>query len=128
MLNIIRRRTWRYCALVLTGALFFVRGADAQITNAATTNSSTTITTGGTFQTVLPALGTGAVRRSITIQNNNTGADNCWVFLGTGAATTARSILLPTGGSYQRYYPYVPSDAVQMTCTTTGDSVYIDTQ
>ena len=127
MLNIIRRRTWRYCALVLTGALFFVPQALAQ-TNLATINNSTTITTGGTFQTVLPALGTGAVRRSITIQNNNTGTDNCWVFLGSGAATTARSILLASGGSYQRYYPYVPSDAVQMTCTTTGDSVYIDTQ
>jgi hypothetical protein len=127
MLNIIRRRTWRYCALVFTGALFFVAQADAQ-TNLATINNSTTITTGGTFQTVLPALGTGAVRRSITIQNNNTGTDNCWVFLGSGAATTARSILLASGGSYQRYYPYVPSDAVQMTCTTTGDSVYIDTQ
>ena len=127
MLNTIRRRTWRYCALVLTGALFFVPQALAQ-TNLATINNSTTITTGGTFQTVLPALGTGAVRRSITIQNNNTGTDNCWVFLGSGAATTARSILLASGGSYQRYYPYVPSDAVQMTCTTTGDSVYIDTQ
>jgi hypothetical protein len=127
MLNTIRRRTWRYCALVLTGALFFVPQALAQ-TNLATINNSTTITTGGTFQTVLPALGTGAVRRSITIQNNNTGTDNCWVFLGSGAATTAKSILLASGGSYQRYYPYVPSDAVQMTCTTTGDSVYIDTQ
>ena len=127
MLNTIRRRTWRYCALVLTGALFFVPQALAQ-TNLATINNSTTITLGGTFQTVLPALGTGAVRRSITIQNNNTGTDNCWVFLGSGAATTARSILLASGGSYQRYYPYVPSDAVQMTCTTTGDSVYIDTQ
>jgi hypothetical protein len=127
MLNTIRRRTWRYCALVLTGALFFVSQAAAQ-TNLATTNNSTTIATGGTFQTVLPVLGTGAVRRSITIQNNNTGTDNCWVFLGSGAATTAKSILLASGGSYQRYYPYVPSDAVQMTCTTTGDSVYIDTQ
>jgi hypothetical protein len=121
------RRLSNCAAVLVAAALLFAPNALAQ-TNLATTNNSITIATGLTFQTVLPALAAGAVRRSITIQNNNTGTDNCWLFLGSGTATAAKSILLASGGSYQRYYPYVPSDAVQMTCTTTGDSVYIDTQ
>jgi hypothetical protein len=96
-------------------------------TNLATTNGSTTIATGNTFQTVLTALSAGAQRRSLTIQNNNT-TDSCWIFIGSGAATKATSIVLLAGISYQRYYPYVPSDAIQATCVTTGDSIYIDTQ
>jgi hypothetical protein len=98
-------------------------------TNAATTNGSVTIATGNTFQTAVSALGVSpAQRRSLTIQNNNTNGDNCWVFIGGGAATKATSILLGQGGSYQRYYPYVPSDAIQATCVTTSDTLYVDTQ
>ena len=90
---------------------------------APTTNGSVTITTGNTFQTVL----TAATRRSLTVQNNNT-ADNCWLFIGSGTASKANSILLLPGGSYARYFPYTPSDALQATCATTSDTFYIDTQ
>lgn len=100
----------------------------AQTTPAATTNASVVITLGNTFQTVLAALGAPpAQRRSITIQNNNA-ADNCWLFIGAGSATAARAILLLPGGSYARYYPYVPSDAIQATCASTNDTLYLDTQ
>ena len=101
----------------------------AQITNAVTTNSSVTIATGNTYQVVLPTVGVPpAIRRSLTIQNNQVTADNCWIFFGTGTATKATSILLPPGQAYTRYYPYIPSDAIQATCATTGDSLYVDVQ
>jgi hypothetical protein len=94
-----------------------------------TTNGSVTITTGNTFQTVLAAttFTVDQQRKSVTIQNNNT-SDSCWVFIGAGTATKAISILLTSGGSYQRYFPYVPSDAIQATCASNGDTLYIDTQ
>jgi hypothetical protein len=98
--------------------------------NLATTNSSITIAAGNTFQQAVAALGVApATRRSITIQNNNTSTDNCWVFIGaTGSATKGTSILLAPGGSYQRYWPYVPSDNIAATCANTSDTLYVDIQ
>lgn len=96
-------------------------------------NSSTTITTGNTFQTVLPALtsttypGTPS-RRSLTIQNNNTTTDNCWLWVTTGTPSEAKAILLQPGQGYTRYWPYVPSDAIQATCASSSDTLYVDTQ
>jgi len=102
--------------------------ATAQIVNAQTTNASVVIATGNTFQTILAALGTPPTpRRSLTIENNNA-TDSCWVFVGASAATKGISILLLPGGSYTRYYPYVPSDAIQATCATTADTIYVDVQ
>lgn len=97
-------------------------------TVAPTTNSSTTIATGNTFQTLLAAITSNSQRRSLTVQNNNTNGDNCWLFIGAGGAAKATSILLGQGGSYQRYYPYVPNDVIQATCTTTADTIYVDLQ
>jgi hypothetical protein len=95
---------------------------------APTLNLSVTIAVASSFQSV-PGLTAGATsRRSLTIQNNNA-TDSCWVFLGpTASATKARAILLIPGGSYQRYYPYIPNDNVAVTCATAGDFVYVDTQ
>lgn len=91
-----------------------------------TVNGSVTIATGSTFQSVLAS---SSNRQSITIQNNNTNGDNCWLFIGANAsATKATSILLGQGGSYQRYYPFLPSDNISATCTTTSDTLYVDTQ
>jgi hypothetical protein len=93
------------------------------VSGAPTTNSSATIVTGNTFQTVLSA----GVRHSLTIENNNT-TDSCWVFVGGGSATKGTSVLLLAGSAYTRYYPYVPNDAIQATCATTSDTLYVDTQ
>src|SRR5712672_1569908 len=96
--------------------------------NYPTTNRSIVITTGGTFQTVLTA---STSKLSVTIQNNNsisTGTEYCYIYVGSGTATTANSIILAPGGSYQRYFPFIPSDIIQATCTTTSDTLYIDTQ
>jgi hypothetical protein len=102
--------------------------AFAQSMAAQTANGSVVITAGNAFQTVLAALAAPpAQRRSLTIQNNNA-TDSCWLFIGSATATKGTSILLLSGGSYTRYYPYVPSDAIQATCTTTADTLYVDAQ
>lgn len=99
---------------------------------AATQSAYGTIAAGGTFQAMPGNLAIGvhtaAARRSLTVQNNNTTTDNCYLYIGTGTATTAKSILLAPGQGYTRYYPYVPSDPLQITCTTTGNSFYADYQ
>jgi hypothetical protein len=114
------------CALLVSGA------ASAQ-QNRPTINYSATIVTGNTFQQILPVQN----RWSLTIQNNNTSADNCWVTFGTTAAqvpitavnaTKAISIVLGPGQALTRYFPYVPSDAIIATCATTSDTLYVDIQ
>lgn len=113
-------------------ALAFLLAASpalAQTINAPTIDASASIAAGNTFQIVLAAVGAPpAIRRSLTIQNNNVNGDSCWIYPHGDSATKAKSILLLPGGSYTRYYPYVPSDAVQATCTTTADTLYVDTQ
>jgi hypothetical protein len=108
--------------------------------NVTTINGSVTITTGNTFQQVLAAAAATSTnaspRRALTIQNNNTNSDNCWIAFGTsggtaitaGNATKAESILLAQGGSFQRYEPFVPSDAIIGTCASNSDTLYVDTQ
>ena len=139
-------------ALAFALLLGFTAAAAAQVTNAATTNGSVKITTGLTYQVIQAAVNTsstsGSVRHSLTIENNNTNGDVCYLFIGgtqiTAGTTTAStsitvggvsmtaaqaSILLAGGGgSFARYFPYVPSDAIYGTCASAGDSLYVDTQ
>jgi hypothetical protein len=122
--------TWLFALFVI----FVVRPASAEfavdgvVINRATLNSSATITTGNAFQTVLASiLGTSTQRQSLTIQNNNA-SDSCWVYIGSGSATKANSILLASGQAYTRYWPFVPSDAIQATCATSSDTLYVDNQ
>lgn len=100
------------------------------ITNRSTLNGSVVIATGNTFQTVLASnFNTTTQRQQLTINNNNTTAtDNCWIFLGSGTASKGASILLVPGASYRREWPFVPSDAIQATCVTSSDTLYLDTQ
>jgi hypothetical protein len=105
-------------------------------------NASLTIATGLTFQVLRPATQN---YNSLTVQNNMTTTDNCWVeptglvtagmttastvVTGNGTVTAQQaSILLTPGGSFQRYYPYLPKGAITVTCTNSGDSVYVDWQ
>jgi uncharacterized membrane protein YoaK (UPF0700 family) len=126
--------------LLASAALVFASGlAQAQnfSSDLPTINGSVTIVTGNTFQQVLAAttFTVDQQRKSLTIENNNI-SDNCWIAFGavggvaiTAAnATKAESILLLPGGSYQRYFPYVPSDAIIGTCASNSDTLYIDTQ
>ena len=89
-----------------------------------------TITTGNTFQSALASIiGTSSARLSLTVQNNNTNTDNCWVYPGpTASATEAAAILLAPGQSYQRYWPRVPPDNIAVTCAGNADTMYVDHQ
>lgn len=118
-----------------------------QVTIAGTIAAPVKITTGLTYQQILPALTGSKSRNSITIQNNNS-SDSCQIIIvGTGSpwlagdtTTTSRtvngvsmtaaqaSILLTSGQSYTRYFPFIPSDQFLATCATTADSLYVDTQ
>lgn len=106
-------------------AVLFAASAVHAQNNRGTLNYSTAITAGNTFQVIRPA----ESRWSITIENNiYTNTDNCWLYVGSGSATKANAILLVPGGSYQRYYPYVPSDELQATCASSADTLYVDEQ
>lgn len=99
--------------------------------NPSTLNSSATITTSGTFQTLLAStqISNTTRRQALTIENNNAAGPNCWIYLGpTASATIANSILLPVGGSYTRYWPYVPSDNIAGTCGANATTIYLDVQ
>lgn len=120
----------RLLAGALLAALAWPAMAQTPV-NIPTVNRSVTISSGNVFQTVVAATAstTDYNRKSLTLQNNNTNNDSCWVFIGAlGSATKQTSILLAPGGSYQRYMPYIPSDAINATCATSNDTLYIDTQ
>ena len=105
---------------------FGLIGAAAAQSNSPTTIVPTTIVTGGAYQQILPA----QRRLSLTIENNNA-TDNCNVqIMATGVtnAGAGTSILLLPGGSYARYYPYVPNEAIQATCANSSDTLYVDHQ
>jgi hypothetical protein len=128
-------------------ALVLLAASSAQAQQASqfqTFNHTIGITLGDTYQAI--SSGTQAMR-SLTIQNNNTTAtDNCWIEISgivtagmtvASAVTTAgqvattaekASILLTPGQFYQRYFPHIPTGPIVGTCTTTGDSIYVDWQ
>ena len=105
----------------------FVRGLS-------TVNASGTITSGATFQQILPSIipnagNASTARQSLTIQNNNTNSDNCWVFFGPiASATEAGAVVLAPQQSYGRYWPDVPTDTISITCSGTSDTFYADYQ
>ncbi len=114
-----------------------------QVSQLPTFNQSIAITAGNTFQAI--ASGTQPMR-SLTIQNNNANADNCWIEVsglvtagmttssavtisGKPASTAAKvSILLSPGISYGRYQVHAPTGPIVGTCVTTGDTIYVDWQ
>jgi hypothetical protein len=138
-------RNLRVALAVIAGVLWLAPAAAQEPVPAATYPSPVLITTGNTFQQLFAALAAGGKRRSLTIQNNTTGSDNCFVLIGgpwlagdttatsrtvSGKTVTAAqgAILLSPGASYARYSPFVPNDKIMVTCATTNDSVYADVQ
>ena len=109
-------------------------------------NLSIKVATGNTYQAIVAALPKPPEqsRRSMTIENNNA-SDNCEIDVtgtvavgdttstthtvgGTSLTAAQASILLLPGGSWQRYYPFIPSNAIVGTCANTGDSLYVSGQ
>jgi hypothetical protein len=85
-----------------------------------------TIATGNTFQQVIGSVGSAAERRALIIKNNNTNGDTCWLFFGDAKASKEESVVLASGGSYVRYWPFVSSDALLATCAATSDTLYVE--
>lgn len=97
------------------------------------TNSASTITTGGTFQTISAS---SVTRQSFDFVNvcsvagNCTATTNyCYVYVGaSGTPSTGNSIPVPPGGEYLRSTGAVPTDAIKATCAGTGDKYYLSVQ
>lgn len=85
-----------------------------------------TIATGNKFQQIVPSNNTGEDRRALTIQNNASNGDNCWVYVGSDKPSKDGSIVLTPGKSYDRYWPFVPSDTIQATCASSSDNLYVE--
>lgn len=102
-------------------------------TPSAVTNLSGSITTGGTFQTV--SAGTDA-RKTLDFVNicNVAGnctatTDVCYLYFGVlGSASTTNSIPVSAGQEYLRSSGTIPSAAINVTCTSTGDKFYLQVQ
>ena len=85
-----------------------------------------TISAGNKFQQIVPNNNTGTDRRALTIQNNASNGDNCWVYVGSNKPSKDGSVVLAPGKSYDRYWPFVPSDAIQATCASSSDNLYVE--
>ncbi|HEY2532446.1 MAG TPA: hypothetical protein VGJ20_31700, partial [Xanthobacteraceae bacterium] len=75
-----------FAAFLSTSVVVFAQAPARPITHAVIA-----ITVGTVFQQVLPP---SSKLEGLTIENNNTNGDNCWLFIGSGNATTAGSSLL----------------------------------
>jgi hypothetical protein len=99
----------------------------------ATTDSSGTITTGGTFATLLAS---NTARKSLEFTNVcniaancTTTANYCYITtVASGSATKGNSIPIPPGASYLRSSGAIPSDAIAGTCDGTGDKYRLASQ
>lgn len=85
-----------------------------------------TIATGDTFQQVIGANGGTTKRQALIIKNNNTNGDACWVFFGGNKASKEKSVIIASGDSYVRYWPFVSPDAMQATCASTSDTLVVE--
>lgn len=95
-------------------------------------DASGSIAAGGTFQAV--TLPTGVVHSVDFINicsvsgNCTSSADSCQLYFGAGTPTVANSIPVPASFEYLRSSGAVPNDAMQVTCTSTGDKFYLKFQ
>lgn len=115
-----------------TGAQRVVIASDntafATIPSTATsTNGSTTVTTGGTFQSVLAS---NASRKGCLIQNPAAATESLFVFFGANAsATTANSFSLAAGAAIScNAGGYVLTDNVSVTGATTAHAFVVNSQ
>jgi hypothetical protein len=95
-------------------------------TNPPPDNNLVTIATGNTFQQVIGSNGAATERRVLIIKNDNSNGDSCWVFFGGDKASKEKSVIVASGDSYVRYWPFVSSDAMQATCAATSDALYVE--
>jgi len=107
-------------------AIALLLGSTAFAQTSAARTDTVTINTANKFQQILASSGTA--RRMLRISNNNTDGDSCWVFVGSGQASKEGSYEVGPGKEYLRYPPFVPSDAIQATCTSSKDTLDVEYQ
>ena len=93
-----------------------------------TTVTAPTVTTGGTFQSVLSS---NASRNGCLVQNPVAATETLFVYFGTNAsASTAKSISLSPGSAVTCAVGglAVATDNVSVTATTTGHALVVDAQ
>jgi hypothetical protein len=90
-------------------------------------NNPVTIGSGNTFQQVIGSSnGNPKERQALIIKNDNSNGDSCWVFFGGDKASKEKGVMVASGDSYVRYWPFVSSEAIQATCASTSDALYVD--
>jgi hypothetical protein len=47
-------------------------------------------------------------------------------FFGSNKASKEKSVIVASGDSYVRYWPFVPSDAMQATCASSSDALNVE--
>jgi hypothetical protein len=127
LFTLIQSRVALAAALAIASVLFGSRTL-AQGQSPAPPGTLVTIVTGSKFQQVVSPSKNGTERRSLTIRNNSANDDNCWVYIGTSKPSKEASFELAPGKSLVRYWPFVPSDAVQATCASSSDTLYVEYQ
>lgn len=86
--------------------------------NVLSNNNSGTITTGGTFQTLLAV---NSNRKGCLIQNPAAASETLFVFVGSGIASTAKSFALSAGSAFSCFAGnIVISDVIQVEAATTS--------
>jgi hypothetical protein len=85
-----------------------------------------TIATGNAFQQVIGSNDSATERQALIIKNDNSNGDSCWVFFGSNKPSKVKSVIVASGDSYIRYWPFVSSDAMQATCTSSSDALYVE--
>lgn len=132
--------TWLAVANAMLAGIGSTVALAQSTTPGSLTNHSQPVATGNTYQQLLAA----AVHKSVSIQNNNA-TDTCEIdptgtVNGGDTTSTSKTIggktltaiqvsieLLP-GQAWTRYYPYIPNNAIVGTCSSSSDSIYVDTQ
>jgi len=89
-------------------------------------NNLVTIATGNAFQQVIGSNGSATERQALIIKNDNSNGDSCWVFFGSDKPSKEKSVIVASGDSYVRYWPFVSSDAMQATCASSSDALYVE--
>jgi hypothetical protein len=89
-------------------------------------NNLFTIATGNAFQQLTGPNVSTTERQALIIKNDNSNGDSCWVFFGNNKPSKEKSVIVASGDSYIRYWPFVSSDAMQATCASSSDALYVE--
>jgi hypothetical protein len=97
-----------------------------QTSKNASGNNLVTIAAGNAFQQVIGSDSSATERQALIIKNDNSNGDSCWVFFGSNTPSKEKSVLVASGDTYVRYWPFVSSDTMRATCASSSDALYVE--